>query len=52
MSRRTRALLAALGMVLLIAALLLLIYTLAPNPFDRSIFPVAPTLLVPPGAGG
>jgi hypothetical protein len=46
-----RALLATLGMLLLIAALALLVYTLTPNPLDRSIFPVAPTLLVPPGAG-
>jgi hypothetical protein len=52
MTRRTRALLAALGMLLLIAALALLIYALSPNPFLRSVFPIAPTLFAPPGGGG
>ncbi len=48
MSRRTRALLAILGMLLLVAALAILISTFSPNVINRSVVPVAPTLLVPP----
>jgi hypothetical protein len=39
-------------MLLLIAALAILIYTFSPIPLDRSIIPISPTLLVPPGGGG
>ena len=48
MSRRTRALLAALGMLLLVAALAILLSTFSPLPTSRTVFPVAPTLLIPP----
>ena len=49
MSRRTRALIAALGVVLLLAGLALLVYSFSPFPIDRLVLPVAPALLVPPG---
>ena len=52
MKRRTRTLLAILGLLVLIAALAILAYSFSPLPLTRLVFPVTPTLLVPPGGGG
>jgi hypothetical protein len=50
MHRRTRMLLAILGLLLLVFALAALLYAWLPNPVESSVFPIPPALLVPPGA--
>jgi hypothetical protein len=49
MPRRTRALLAILGGLLLIFALAALVYAALPAPVESGIYPVSPLLLIPPG---
>lgn len=50
MSRRQRALLAALALLLLFLAASALLYAARPNPLDGAVFPVPTALLIPPGA--
>jgi hypothetical protein len=48
LSRHTRFILAILAVLLLLAAILLLVYSLGPTPVDSLLATVVPTLMTPP----
>ena len=49
MTRRMRLLLGIAGLILIVAAGLALAYAFSPRAIDSAVYPVTPTLLVPPG---
>ena len=48
MSSRVRAILAIVGVIIIVIAIAALVYAFAPNQIVREQIPVAPTLFAPP----